>query len=459
MIDAILSVAQMRAAERALMDAGTSEWTLMQRAGEGAAQWVMRAAAGRSVTVLCGPGNNGGDGYVIAEALRRKGYAVDVVAPVEPKTETARTARSVYEGPVSSDGPVGGAVVLDALFGYGLSRKVEGAFSELLEELRSSSSYKIAIDVPSAVESDTGEALGPLPQYDLTLALGAWKHAHVLMPAMVSMGQLTCVPIGLDLGAATALLSRPPRLEPPDPDAHKYRRGLLAIVAGAMPGAPLLAAEAAMRAGAGYVKLLSEHSHLDAPADLVNEGGSAALQDKRLSAVLAGPGLGRDDSARERLGRVLARRLPAVLDADALHLLDPDMIQGADVTALCLTPHEGELAALCRAFGVTAQGKLDRARGLHEKTGLTVLAKGPDTILVGEGGTRFFPRASSWLSIAGTGDVLAGITASRLAVHGDPMRAAEEGVWLHHEAARIASPAFSASDLAQAVKPAMASFL
>ncbi|WP_258319696.1 NAD(P)H-hydrate dehydratase [Qipengyuania flava] len=459
MSEPVLTVAAMRAAERAVMDAGTSEWALMQRAGEGAAQWVMRAAAGRSVTVLCGPGNNGGDGYVIAEALRRKGYAVDVVAPVEPKTETARTARSAYAGPVSSEGPLDGAIVVDALFGYGLSRRVEGDFARLLEEVSSSASYKIAIDVPSAVESDTGAALGPLPQYDLTLALGAWKQAHVMMPTMVSMGELKCVPIGLDLGSATSFLSHPPRLQSPGADAHKYRRGLLAIVAGAMPGAPLLAAVAAMRAGAGYVKLLSAHSHPDAPADLVIEGGSAALEDKRLSAVLVGPGLGRDDSACEHLASVLARRQPAVLDADALHLLDADVIQQADVTALCLTPHEGELAALCQAFDVTAHSKLDRARGLHEQTGLTVLAKGPDTILVGAKGTRFFPRASSWLSIAGTGDVLAGITASRLAVHGDPMRAAEEGAWLHHEAARIASPAFSASDLAQAVKPAMASFL
>jgi hydroxyethylthiazole kinase-like uncharacterized protein yjeF len=459
MTDAVLTVDEMRAAESAMMDAGTSEWALMQRAGEGAAQWVLRMAAGRSVTVLCGPGNNGGDGYVIAETLRRKGHQVAVIAPVAPTTETARKARSQYGGDVSCEGTVEGGVTVDALFGYGLSREVEGEFARLLEEAASSNSYKIAIDVPSGIESDTGRAFGPLPENDLTLALGAWKQAHVLMPSMASMGVCKCVPIGLPLEGTASRLSRAPTLEAPAPDAHKYRRGLLAIVAGDMPGAPLLSAEAAMRAGAGYTRLVSEHSHPDAPADLVIEAGLDAVDDKRVAAVLLGPGLGRCGNARSRLARVVSRRVPTVLDADALHMLDRAALEKADVTTLCLTPHEGELAALCETFGVTAQGKLERARRLHDATGVTVLAKGPDTVLVGEGGTRFFPRGSSWLSIAGTGDVLAGIVASRLAVHGDPMRACEEGVWLHHEAARLASPAFSASDLARAVKPAMASFL
>ena len=215
-----------------------------------------------------------------------------------------------------------------------------------------------------------------------------------------------------------------------------------------------------MHAGAGYVKLVSDHSHPDAPADLVIEADlDAVLEDERISAVLIGPGLGRNDDANDRLSSVLGSDRPCVLDADALHLLRPDMLKGIDVTKLCLTPHEGELAMLCESFDVTAQGKLDRAKGLHDVTGMTVLAKGPDTVLAGREGMRFFPRGSSWLSVAGSGDVLAGIVASRLAVHSDTMRACEEAVWLHHEAARRAAPAFSASDLARAVKPAMAAFL
>ena len=461
MNEPILTVAQMRAAERAAMAAGTSEWELMQRAGEGAAQWGMRVAAGRPVTVLCGPGNNGGDGYVIAETLLRNGNTVQVIAPVEPGTDTARKARTQFGGTVSAEAAPRHPVVVDCLFGYGLTRQVEGVFAALLEQVGTRDCYRIAIDVPSAVSSDSGEVLGPLPQYDMTLALGAWKQAHGLMPAMAAMGTRRLVPIGLDLGPVSIGFSSRPHLAVPSPDAHKYRRGLLAIVAGAMPGAPLLAAEAAMRAGAGYVKLLSEHSHPDAPAELVIEQGNFAgnLADERISALLVGPGLGRNDDARGRLAKALKQRLPVVLDADALHLLGPDMLEGADVTTVCLTPHEGELAKLCDAFGVSADGKLARTRRLRDVTGMTVLAKGPDTILASDVMTHFFPRGSSWLSVAGTGDVLAGIVASRLAAHGDAQRACAEGVWLHQEAARIASPAFSAGDLAHAVKPAMASFL
>ncbi|MAQ66031.1 MAG: bifunctional ADP-dependent NAD(P)H-hydrate dehydratase/NAD(P)H-hydrate epimerase, partial [Sphingomonadaceae bacterium] len=141
------------------------------------------------------------------------------------------------------------------------------------------------------------------------------------------------------------------------------------------------------------------------------------------------------------------------------HLLTPTLLEGAATQQLVVTPHEGELAALCKAFDVDGNTKQDRAKGLHEVTGMTVLAKGPDTVLVHDSMTSFFPRGSSWLSVAGSGDVLAGILGSRLATHGDPRRAAEESVWLHHEAARLASPAFSAGELAHAVKPAMASFL
>ena len=203
MNEPILTVAQMRAAERAAMDAGASEWELMQRAGEGAAQWVMRVAAGRPVTVLCGPGNNGGDGYVIAETLLRNGTTVQVIAPVEPATDTARKARAQFGGDISADAAPRHSVVVDCLFGYGLTRQVEGVFADLLEQVVTRDCYRIAIDVPSAVASDSGEVLGPLPQYDMTLALGAWKQAHGLMPAMAAMGTRRLVPIGLDLGART----------------------------------------------------------------------------------------------------------------------------------------------------------------------------------------------------------------------------------------------------------------
>ena len=275
------------------------------------------------------------------------------------------------------------------------------------------------------------------------------------------MGAKRLVDIGLDVQDAEAMLSQAPRLSSPPDDAHKYTRGLLAVVAGEMPGAPILAAKAAMRSGAGYVKLLSEHSHPDAPADLVIEDADLdqALCDERLSAVLAGPGLGRGARAKERLATVMASGVNAILDADALHLLDPAMLEQGKEARRVVTPHEGELAKLCESFGIEGSGKIEKARNLHAKTGLTVLAKGPDTVLAGEAGIRCFPQGPSWLSVAGSGDVLAGIAASRLAQHGDTFRACEEAVWLHHEAARISGPAFTASDLAKAVGAAMGAFL
>lgn len=443
------------------MGAGVSEWDLMQRAGEGAAGWVARMAGGRSVCILCGPGNNGGDGYVIAESLRKRGLAVTVVAPKKPGSDTARTAREHYEGDVSTGALPEASVFVDCLFGYGLSREVDGDFARLLADLRQASGYKVAIDVPSSIASDTGELLGPKVSYDLTLALGAWKRAHYAMPAMARMGAKRLIDIGLDLPEDAPRVSLPLKLSPPPADAHKYSRGLLAIVAGEMPGAPLLAAEAAMRSGAGYVKLLSEHSHPDAPAELVIDDRplSTALNDERIGAVLVGPGLGRGGDARERLVSVLATGKPVVLDADALQLLDKAMLDGSDASAIAVTPHEGELAALCDTFGVTKGDKVARAEGLQGVTGVTVLAKGPDSVLAGADGVRFFEQGSSWLSAAGTGDVLAGIAASRLAVHGRPQRALEEAVWLHHEAARLAGPALTAGQLAHAIKPAMATFL
>ena len=352
--NAVVSVERMRAIEQAAMRDGVDEWELMQRAGKGAADWVARVAAGRSVAVLCGPGNNGGDGYVIAEELRLRGHDVTISAPVEPKGATARKARANFGGLSAGSGELDHAVVVDCLFGYGLDRPVEGAFAELLDALCRSDAYKIAIDVPSAVASDSGEALGPLPQYDLTLALGAWKQAHFLMPAMAKMGAKRLVPIGLEIASPPSSVSQRPKLSAPEPDSHKYRRGLLAVVAGAMPGANLLAAKAAIRAGAGYTKLLSEHSHPDAPAELVIEEGALdqALADDRIHALLIGPGLGRDESALQRLAAVLSAGKPSVLDADALYLLTPDRLEQRTKTTLILTPHEGELSRLYNSFDI-----------------------------------------------------------------------------------------------------------
>lgn len=454
----ILSAMQMRAAEQALFDAGSSVSELMEIAGGGAAEWIRRVAAGRSVTVLCGPGNNGGDGYVIARRLREAGNAVTVIAPLDPATAAAQEARRRWGGAVATAAGAGGDVFVDCLFGSGLVRPLVAEHALMLRDLAARHRYRVAVDVPSGIASDTGAVLNErLPAFDLTLALGAWKFAHWSLPGRALMGQMRLVPIGIaKLEGAATLLARPD-ITAPAIDSHKYRRGLLGVVVGAMAGAGLLAAQAAQRAGAGYVKLLTRQPDPRTPADVVSETAplAKALADARFAAVLIGPGLGRDAAARALLDDALAHAPALVLDADALVLLAPALL--ARKLPILATPHDGELEALCRAFGVIGDSRREKALTLAKVSGMVVLAKGPDSLVAAPDGTLALGLpAPSWLSVAGTGDVLAGIAASRMATGADPFTAACESLWLHGEAARRAGPAFTPSQLAERVTDALA---
>jgi hydroxyethylthiazole kinase-like uncharacterized protein yjeF len=243
-----------------------------------------------------------------------------------------------------------------------------------------------------------------------------------------------------------------PKLERPSPDAHKYTRGLVAVVGGAMPGATALAAEAVARAGAGYVRL-SARSRVRASHAIVQ---SAEPDFVKARAVLIGPGLGRDAAARTALGVALASGVPVVADADALSLLDET--QGSRLPAPAITtPHEGEFA---RAYRDAQGSKIDRARSAAARTGHVIVYKGADTVVAAPDGRAVAaPRASSWLSTAGTGDVLAGLCAARLAVIGDAFMAACEAVWLHGEAARLSGVGFIADDLVAQIPAALESCL
>ena len=443
----ILSADQMRAAEGALIAGGIGVDELMQRAGRGAAEYVWRVAGPlRRVTVLTGPGNNGGDGWVIAEAIRQHGGRVTVVPAADPRSEAARLARSLYHGDVAQ-GVIDGEVLVDCLYGTGLTRGLGEGDLALLTGLAACHGKCIAVDLPSGLATDTGAALSDgLPEYDLTIALGAWKPAHFLMPACGRMGELRLVDIGCEaMDGAGDVIGRP-RFHAPAADAHKYRRGLLGVVAGAMPGAAVMAAMAAQGAGAGYVKVLSD-APLAVPIDLVC--ARADFADDRLAALLIGPGLGRDAGGHFLLAEALAAGRPAVLDADGCHLLSKGM------RATIATPHEGELAALERHFGTGGGDKITRARALAQASGMIIVAKGPDTIIAApDGRWAAAPRASSWLSTAGTGDVLAGAIAGRLANGAEAFAAASEGVWLHGQAARITPAPFSAGELAKSIAKA-----
>ena len=445
----ILSVAQMQAAEQAIIDDGSSVEELMQIAGEGAAEYIWRASGGRSTTILCGPGNNGGDGYVIAESLRRKGCEVEVIAPMPPKTKAAKAACENYAGIIAPDSTGrSGECFVDCLFGSGLTRPLDDTLSELLKNAAAKHNLSIAVDLPSGIESDSGAVLNAdIPEYDLTLALGAWKFAHFLSPAVAHISRKRLVPIGVrDVPNAAQRLNRP-HIHAPRATDHKYTRGMVAVAGGSMPGAAQLSSLSASKSGAGYVKLLGPRSGGCAEHIVADKTPFAdAIQDHRIGALLVGPGLGLDDYAARTVEAALQSNLPSVFDADALHILR-EKSNGAPTIA---TPHEGELAAMERSFGLASDtNKVERASRLAHATGCVVVAKGPDTIIADPETDHIAiaDNSSSWLSTAGTGDVLAGIIASRLAVTKDPFGSACEGVWLHSEAGRLAGPAFTAADL------------
>ncbi|UAB77281.1 NAD(P)H-hydrate dehydratase [Erythrobacter sp. SCSIO 43205] len=457
-VEQILTVEQMRAAEQRIFDAGTPVFDLMQLASGRASEWVRRIAAGRRVTILCGPGNNGGDGYVMAHRLSEAGLKVQVVAPDPPKTDAAQKARDLWgKSVVSSGGEVQGEVFVDCLFGSGLTRPLSAAHFLLLRDLSERHQFRIALDMPSGIASDTGALLNEkLPRFDATLALGAWKFAHFMLPGRNKMGVQRLVPIGVEAVDGAAEPLRKPNISAPASDAHKYTRGLGVIVGGAMPGAGRLAAEAAMRGGAGYIKLARQGEATGDNPALVETSGDLepVLDDKRTRAVLVGPGLGRDEKATARLTAAISSGKPLVLDADALMLLKPDML--GENQPILATPHDGELEALCKSFAVIAEGRRERALALARAANIVVLAKGPDTVIAApDGRLRLARPAPSWLSVAGSGDVLAGIALSRLANGADPFHAACEAVWLHGEAARHCGPAFTPLQLAHSVPTAL----
>jgi hydroxyethylthiazole kinase-like uncharacterized protein yjeF len=449
---AVLTAAEMRAAEEAVIATGVSVDTLMDRAGTRIAHAVRRLAGANAILILCGPGNNGGDGYVAARVLADLGATVRVAALSEPRNDAAKAARAGWGGPVETLADARPAPVLvDALFGTGLTRPLDAAAVQL-RALADAANLSIAIDLPSGLATDTGTALSTPPLFDLTLAPGAVKPAHLLQPAARYCGTIRLLDIGVPVTSQAAVLA-PPVLAAPGPDSHKYTRGMVAVVAGGMPGAAELAAHAAMRAGAGYVTLLGDTA--GAPHALVRAPlTDAALANDRIGAVVIGPGLGRDDRARARLVAALAAGHPLVIDGDALRLLDPARIAALRLPVI-LTPHAGEFDAL---FGVSDADKITRARDAAVRAAAVVVFKGADTVVAApDGRVRIAHGASDWLSTAGTGDVLAGAIGAMMAARLDPFAAACAGVWLHGDAARRSGRAFIADDLADALRSARAS--
>ena len=445
----ILTAEKMRAAEQAAMDAGTNAEQLMERAGEALAEATYRFAGPMPALILCGPGNNGGDGYVAARYLAERGVKVRVAALSDPSSDAGKWARSKWNGGVEplSDATAGAPLIIDALFGTGLKRGLEGPVAKQLSRLSDAAIAHIACDVPSGVESDSGAELSPVPSFDMTVTFGALKPAHRLYPAMHKCGRVVLADIGIAaVGDWTEI--GPPELPPLDPGGHKYDRGLVHALAGNMPGAIALAAKAAARSGAGYVRVSTSLPIPGLPSAIV-QIDTADLNDERIGCLLVGPGMG---DIPQLLTLALTSQAPKVIDADAItHVGEPERLQRQDAI---LTPHEGEFAKL---FGNIASSKPERAIEAARRSGAVVVYKGPDTLVASpDGQLGFAPPAPAWLATAGTGDVLAGLTAAVRARRLPAFEAACAAVWLHGRAAEIAGPQMIADDLADAIPEALA---
>ncbi|WP_447930630.1 NAD(P)H-hydrate dehydratase [Sphingopyxis fribergensis] len=439
----ILTAKAMREAEAACAIQGTSLSELMDLAGAAVAETAWRMAAGAPILVLCGPGNNGGDGYVAARLLAERGAPVRVAALTGPATGLAKAARAGWLGPVE---PLNGRLapaplIVDALFGVGLSRPVPDGLATILRHF--ADRRILAVDLPSGVESDGAEDWMPPLAADVTLALGALKLAHVLLPTAPACGRVLLAPIGISARKAMRTL---PTLQTPRPDvtAHKFTRGMVLVFAGPMRGAAGLTAAAALRAGAGYVVLDgSEKAPFSAIITESDAKFGERLDDPRIGAVVIGPGFPAGDELLFDVEAALDSGKPLVLDAAAIDAALPRLSETP--RKAILTPHEGEFA---RAFPQLYGSKIDRAKAAAVRTQAVVIYKGADTIIAAPDGrvAAAWP-GSPWLATAGTGDVLAGACGAMLARGGDAFDAAVAAVgWHIAQAARI-GPGLVADDL------------
>lgn len=469
----LLSVAEMGRADSLTIAAGTPGIDLMERAGEAVAAAALERWSNRPVSVLCGPGNNGGDGFVAARRLRDAGCSVTVatLAPLSSLTGDAAIAANRWGGPVAKLAPGGldGApAVIDALFGAGLARPLDGVARAVIDAVNQRRLDCLAVDMPSGVHGDSGQILGAAPSVAATVTFFRRKPGHLLLPGRLACGEVKVAEIGigdavLDTIGPQCWENAPAlwqgELRWPSLGSHKYSRGHALIFGGAeLTGAARLAARAARRVGAGLVAIAAPRSaHAVYAGDLPGTltlvaddpaAGQALLDDSRRNAVLVGPGTGVGTATAGLALAALARRRATVLDADALTCFtdDSDRLFAAIDGPCVLTPHDGEFA---RLFGDLGEGgRLARARAAAVRSGAVVLLKGADTVVATpDGRAAINANAPAELATAGSGDVLAGLVVGLLAQGMPAFEAAAAAVWMHGAAARSFGPGLIAEDL------------
>ncbi|HWB47486.1 MAG TPA: NAD(P)H-hydrate dehydratase [Stellaceae bacterium] len=481
---ALLTPRQMGEADRLTIAGGVGGTVLMENAGRAVADAIGRRFAPRPAAVLCGPGNNGGDGFVAARVLAERGWPVRVFLLGERAAlkGDAAWAAAGWKGVVAplSAAQTGAAtgvaeLVVDALFGAGLARPIEGVAAEVIAALNERSVPVVAVDVPSGVDGDSGEVRGVAPQAALTVTFFREKPGHLLLPGRLHCGETLLAQIGiaaevLDTIAPDTATNRPDWWLGDFPRAgatgHKYSRGYVLVAGGAvMTGAARLAARAAARAGAGLVTVAVPEPAFPIYAGALTgvivapiaglDDFARLLADKRRNAVLIGPGAGAAPETRDKVLATLGAGKSTVLDADALTVFadQPSDLFSAVAGPCVFTPHEGEFA---RLFD-TAGSKLERARRAARTSGAVIVLKGADTVIAApDGRAAINDNAPPTLATAGSGDVLAGLVAGLLGQGMPAFAAAAAAVWLHGAAAHAFGAGLVAEDLIETLPAVLA---
>ncbi|NYT57618.1 NAD(P)H-hydrate dehydratase [Alcaligenaceae bacterium] len=468
---ALLTTTQMAQADQAAIRSGVSGIALMEAAGVAVTTAITQRWSRRPVTVLCGPGNNGGDGFVVARHLRAAGWPVSLGLLGDKALLAGDAAHHAQLWgddiqPLSPELLNGAHLVIDALFGAGLSRPLDGVAAATIAALVDRKLPVCAVDVPSGLDGNNGQIMGLAAPASVTVTFFRKKPAHVLMPGRQLCGELVVadigipdtvladVPIGAYQNGPGLWLSHYPR---PSLDGHKYQRGHALIVGGRiMTGAARLAATACARVGAGLVSIAAPAtvwpvyaaSMTSIMVHPMHESGALddILSDGRINALLLGPGAGVSDQTRRQVLQALATARAVVLDADAISVFgsDPQVLFKAIAGPCVLTPHEGEFN---RLFSVSGH-KLERAIKAAQISGAVVVLKGADTVIAAPDGRAIVNvNAPSTLATGGTGDVLAGLITGLMAQGMEAFDAAAAGVWLHGEAATLFGPGLLSEDL------------
>ena len=455
----------MAAADRGAIAGGVSGRELMARAGEAVVEAICERFPPQPVTVMCGPGNNGGDGYVIAERLRTLGWPVRLEAGAEPSTPDAQAARQDWRGDVARlTGEVGPELIIDAMFGAGLSRALSGDYATAALALATRPGSVVAVDIPSGVSGDTGQASGPAVRAGLTVTFHARKLGHVLEPGRAFCGEVVVADIGLGDTPSAVVENSPelwlPRFPWPNAESHKHARGRLIVVSGDAwsGGAARLAARAGLRIGAGLVTIYAQQdalavnaAHLEAvmlkPFDTDLELEQAA---DRADAAVIGPAAGINDTTLRNVLALARTGAALVIDADAITVFRDEpselfrVLDRDDV----LTPHAGEFERLFPGVMAASSERITAARRAAAKAGAVVLLKGPDTVIAApDGRAAVNLNGSPWLATAGSGDVLAGYIGGLMSQGMESFEAACAAAWIHAEAADLHGPGLISEDL------------